>query len=356
MKIRFDNIDIASNLLDETSFQEAVETRIEFKIEASNNCTEKIVSSEVHPFIYAIYRAFSEHRPLILSPDIVWLVICQGVSEHINENAEEYRSMIVPHAGRKRITIRNDTLVKGSSTNPWGDVIKEFSKKVQENTTESFFNSIDAEFSTTGEVEKIAFQITTMSAVKKYFEYVCGTLCGIPEITIIGNKKDWVEILDKFQNLSSYGLDWWVRKLSPILKKIIQTMDGKVDYKFWRGIFKYIPENEDSGSVEKINGWCIQFFPYLVDIEYDEDFEDYNEDVGEVLLWRNPFLGRRPSNRYGCEFNHLPSGLVKVDFTWEYLGSSYPMEFYSGFVGIKQDHQTKALTPSIGWAVRDKAS
>ena len=32
------------------------------------------------------------------------------------------------------------------------------------------------------------------------------------------------------------------------------------------------------------------------------------------------------------------------------------MEFYAGFVGILQNHETKSLTPSIGWAIRDKTS
>jgi hypothetical protein len=34
----------------------------------------------VHPLLGAVGRAFAEHRPLVLSPDAVWLTIAQGLA------------------------------------------------------------------------------------------------------------------------------------------------------------------------------------------------------------------------------------------------------------------------------------
>ena len=44
-----------------------------------------------HPVVAAVHRAFMDHRPLCLSPDMIWLMIIQGVANHINAHAEELR-------------------------------------------------------------------------------------------------------------------------------------------------------------------------------------------------------------------------------------------------------------------------
>jgi hypothetical protein len=58
----------------------------------------------VHPLLGAVGRAFAEHRPLVLSPDAVWLTIASGVAQHIRLHAEELRLRLVSHPGRKRLT------------------------------------------------------------------------------------------------------------------------------------------------------------------------------------------------------------------------------------------------------------
>jgi hypothetical protein len=50
-----------------------------------------------HPFVAAVHHAFMDHRPLRLSPDAIWLLICQGVANHISASAEELRNRFVRH-------------------------------------------------------------------------------------------------------------------------------------------------------------------------------------------------------------------------------------------------------------------
>ena len=45
----------------------------------------------------AVHIAFSQHRPLSLSPDDIWLVIVQGFSHHVAENAQMLRNRLVRH-------------------------------------------------------------------------------------------------------------------------------------------------------------------------------------------------------------------------------------------------------------------
>ncbi|MEU4222037.1 DUF4419 domain-containing protein [Actinoplanes sp. NPDC026623] len=62
----------------------------------------------VHPLLSAVGRAFAEHRPLVLTPDAVWLTIAQGVAQHVRLNAEQLRPRLVSHAGRKRLEVVHD--------------------------------------------------------------------------------------------------------------------------------------------------------------------------------------------------------------------------------------------------------
>src|SRR6187399_945420 len=45
----------------------------------------------MHPFVAAVRLAYDRHLPLRLSPDQVWLVIAQGLANHIRLNSEALR-------------------------------------------------------------------------------------------------------------------------------------------------------------------------------------------------------------------------------------------------------------------------
>ncbi len=54
-----------------------------------------------HPFIGAAHLAFAHHYPLIISPDVVWLCLVQGLALHINHNREQFRHHFVDYLGKK---------------------------------------------------------------------------------------------------------------------------------------------------------------------------------------------------------------------------------------------------------------
>ena len=49
--------------------------------------------------IAATHFAFSQHRPLVLSPDMIWVTILQGLAQHVKNHAEKLRSQFVGHQG-----------------------------------------------------------------------------------------------------------------------------------------------------------------------------------------------------------------------------------------------------------------
>ena len=55
-----------------------------------------------HGLAAAIFQAYNKHQHLCLTPDDIWLTIAQGVSQHINYNAEKFRYSFVNHEGKKK--------------------------------------------------------------------------------------------------------------------------------------------------------------------------------------------------------------------------------------------------------------
>ena len=47
-----------------------------------------------------LLKAWCQHRPVVLTPDAIWLIICQQFSHIVNENPEKYRGVLVNQSSR----------------------------------------------------------------------------------------------------------------------------------------------------------------------------------------------------------------------------------------------------------------
>ena len=322
-------------LINDKNFQpDGVPIRI---MEDMNEYEGEIIETRFHPFMNAMHTAYAKHYPMTISPDMIWLLIAQGFATHINQNGEEMRDYFVDFDGKKNLDIRRDYFVKGGKDNDWEGAFTEWSHKIEENTGPELLNLVSAEFSTTGIVEKAAFEITLMDAMKSYFTYSMTTMCGIPEITLEGSVDDWRLIEEKAQALAKYDLDWWIDGLMPILKEFTKAAKGKSDREFWQSIYKW---NSVGSGNPYITGWILNFFPYM----------DYYGEVKQFI--GNPKIN--PSGRLTAETDIFMSGMSQADFNWNYYGRFFKMEILAGFMGYEQDKETLSLKPVIGWAVLDK--
>ncbi len=149
-------------------------------VEACTRYHGRLVDGVVfHPVVAAAHRAFMDHRPLRLSPDAIWLMICQAVANHVNAHAEELRPRCVRHEGKIEIEVRRDDFVKGSPENPWSEVFGEFSAQVRDHVGPAIDLFLPA-FSTTGPAEGAAAEIVLLDAMQSYFEFILTTVCGSP--------------------------------------------------------------------------------------------------------------------------------------------------------------------------------
>src|SRR5262249_7597516 len=103
-----------------------------------------------HPVIAALHQAVSDHRPVCLSPDMVWLMIAQGAANHINVHSETLRPRFVQHQGKVKLIVRRDDFVAGSPENPWAEVFPEFTEQIRGHVGDATHDFFVANYSTTG--------------------------------------------------------------------------------------------------------------------------------------------------------------------------------------------------------------
>ena len=304
-----------------------------FNIIAKSEAPDSLVVLGYHSFFNGMYNAYADHRPFVISPDMIWLLISQGFARHVNANSELLRKDFVDFDGKLSLIVSSESLELDSPASSWEEIFPEFTKQIAEHTGTELINVLSSDFSTTTPVEKVASEITIMEAMEPYFEFiVMRVICGIPEITLKGTTEDWRKIYDKTKKLGKYDLKWWTKELEPILKEFIKTSKGEIDTEFWMNMFKYHSQKQ-YGAPKIIDGWIVKFFPY------DKD-------------------GKRNNLKQLEGGGNLPEEIVKVDLKYiESVGDSTqitPLELWAGFIGLEQNSDDFTLTPKIAWMIRKK--
>ncbi|HEX8609564.1 MAG TPA: DUF4419 domain-containing protein [Pedobacter sp.] len=338
------------------------------KLSVSNN----LVDLGTHPVIVGYLRAYQNHYPITISPDIMWLLISKGFSNHVNNSPEELRSQIVSFKGKKTLTVVREMIELGDMKGfDWESIFPEFAEQISGFTGKALVNTLTADFTTTTPTARVASQITIMESMKEFFNYkVTFTGCGIPEVTVEGSVKDWEKILTRLDYLAKYDLEWWTSELKPVIQKIIDTKKGKVDKQFWMNMVKYHKLGV-YGAYDGIDGWLLKFYPYLtggtdpalvrkarasdgvVNLPIGR-VDDISYKTRTLYLRRSTFKEIKNVNELPKELSNVPF-VVEVKDDFGKLIKSFNMELWAGFMGIVQDPKSFNIKPEIGWAVNKKS-
>ena len=83
-------------------------------------------------------------------------------------------------------------------------------------------------------------------------------MCGIPSVTLEGEKSDWERLLARLDKLDSFGEEpkAWAAMLRPILTRFVRAFDGKPDIKFWSRVCHY---HSDGSGPTYLSGWITAF-------------------------------------------------------------------------------------------------
>jgi hypothetical protein len=288
------------------------------------------------PFFNGMIDAFAFHNPVVLSPDVLWMLICQGFSHYVNENSESMRDILVDFSGSKALSVRT-TQSPFSKNFDWAAVTDDFTRQMRSNVqNKEVVDMVVADFSTTDTDNLITSRITLMNTMQKFFEYrLQETICGIPYVTLQGTPDDWKKFAAKVHHLRDYGLDWWADQLEPIAAEFVKASQGNPDGEFWKNIVKKTRPGElrgygclPMGGETKFDGWFLKFLP----------FTENGMTPNEV-----------------CMDDKMLSEICKTDFTYMQVDdngkliASMPMKLWGGIVGCQQDEESTAISFKTGW-------
>lgn len=344
LPVRFavDDVAQSTEMLPTAELLRVVQKTLNREVLQSAGMGRRVVDLRIsdNPLVAAVHLAFSRHLPLTLSPDTIWLTIVQGFSHHVNENAAALRRRMVRHEGSLTLTERV-TKLNGEELQA---AVAGFSSQIRDHTDPVVHETLLCDFTTTTPDVRTASEIAIMDTYSQYFEFlmvIC--ICGIPEITLTGTVQDWQRIRDRVEVLGTFGLDWWVTRLRPILQQFVDAAEGRVDRKFWRAIYKWTPSTGGPYVRDKVTGWLVNLFPYL----------------GDTLPRRRSHVfepGEKPEVASGA----FPSGLCSVpvmlhvtDAAGNILNTR-ELDLVAGLVGVEQAEDA-ALSPAVSWCLADRA-
>ncbi|GBB86475.1 hypothetical protein RclHR1_12900002 [Rhizophagus clarus] len=305
----------------------------------TGNLPTKVISVShcTNGFAAAILQAYSSNQHLFLTPDDVWLIIAQGISQHINNNSEKYRQRIVNHQGKKKVEICGEDLFEDDEENNWIQLFDRLNNAVRELI--SIKDLLTCNFTTSNQPSKISSDLVLLNTVRSNSTYEkniksLSDSYGIYKITLDGTLDDWLKIQEKIITLKrlDFDLDFWLDRLEPVLNQFISTYKGDIDLNFWNTIATEITFGQDDDDLSDnvtLTGWIPAFFPYA--------------------------KGNIPLDGNCIKVLDIPDGRISIPFVDS--NDSPDIKIVSGFFGAKQElqgeHDEIIISPVIGWAITD---
>lgn len=86
---------------------------------------------------------------------------------------------------------------------------------------------ITPKFSTTTATDEAVYAMVMMGAFQKYIRYGAWGECGLPSVTLLGDKSDWEDLERQLETIPYLGEEpkTWYGLLKPICSQIVRTFD-----------------------------------------------------------------------------------------------------------------------------------
>ncbi|KAL6822398.1 hypothetical protein V8C40DRAFT_275764 [Trichoderma camerunense] len=202
-------------------------------------------------FVDGIIRAFQQDLHLTLRPDDVWLAIMVQFGFYVNGHAEEMRRFFVTHKGKKQLVV--DMGPVSPQCVDLNTLARAFADLIERNVIDPNFKSEDV----------ITAAVVMMATVKEYSEYIARGGCGFPSVTLLGERADWVKLVEKVAKIATYGeeLSVWGSLLTKVAEKMVETFDkpdSQTTKDFWMRAVHH-DGKDGSGTVKSLSGWITAF-------------------------------------------------------------------------------------------------
>ena len=336
------NVTSSSDLLKGTSYEHHKAYKRIIQSSVSNDFLSKThITSSDNGFVRAAFHAYNQHYHLIIRPDDVWFAILSQLNFYINAHAEELRNRFVSHEGQKELKI---VFSSGSiDTLDFGVFARRMTALIQDNVKDPNVRDwIMPAFSTTTVCDRTTAAVLMMGSMQKYFSYLCSICCGIPSVTLLGEREDWEDILARLDKLPELGEEpsMFANLLRPVLRSFVATFDAKPSAstrEFWAKIVHY--ERGGSGP-SYLSGWLTAFCFWRNDGK-----SLYNERLLERFEVKEETCVLDGVSYHPVDTDDIPNGFASVPVKVDDDGDIYHTQMLAGAIGIQA---TSSKSPAAG--------
>ncbi|KAL8724575.1 MAG: hypothetical protein Q9166_007870 [cf. Caloplaca sp. 2 TL-2023] len=307
-------------------------------------------------FVRACFYAYSHHHHLILRPEDIWFAVLSQLSFYINAHSEELRSFFVSHEGREELEVFD-----GGTIDCVGPLAVRMTKEMDKYMVDPDLRQwILPDFSTTTDTDTITAAVLMMGAMQEYFSYKMILSCGIPSVTLLGEKDDWIKIRRRLDKLPQLGpeVQQFATLLIPVLEYFIRSFDVPDDpavCSFWTRIAH---QNGGSG-VHYLSGWITAFCFWDAGGKclYGAPTGTVDTDNRSESYPTSPGCNIEGTLYHRVDTNDIPNGYVSVPVTVDDNGHVYKTRMLAGSVGIQlrssglpvDDSQACIYGPGFAW-------
>ena len=319
------------------------------------------LSSSVVPnengFAHTVIRAWQQDLHLRLRPDDVWLAILTQFSFFVNGNAEALRPLFVAHEDQPELVF--DARPASLETVDLDFVAQQLAVMVKESLKDpEVATTLLPNFTTTTPHDRGTAAMVFLGTMKEYFSYGILIGCSFPSVTLLGERSDWADMLQRvawFETIGHEETTTWAVRLTKVLEYMVASFDrpDEKDVKhFWTHAV-HEADSRMSGGIVSLSGWLTAFCWWGVDGKRVPNYSD--EELAARQLDPEGPGGYRRLTLDGVEFPvieraKVPKGVVRVPVTLYPDGEpSIKAEFLAGSMGMQVTKRKTAVQPASGW-------
>lgn len=248
-----------------------------FQCSTSKDVSPEPIVAGPNGLIHAAVEAWNKHHNLVLRPEDFWFAILSQLSFYITANSEALRSHFVEHEEKKGLSVRQFGTIRNVDYSTFtAKMTEEIRKNVKDPELKDW---VLPNFTTTTPEDKTVASVLFMGAMQKYFEYFFDCFdCGIPEITLLGERDDWVKIQERLGKLLLWGDEAkdYHRYLTPIFRNIVASFNDPASetvVSFWETMVSRHGPDGMSGAkpYPYITGWITGLFLWNTDGKVRDD-------------------------------------------------------------------------------------
>ncbi|AEO53746.1 hypothetical protein MYCTH_2295502 [Thermothelomyces thermophilus ATCC 42464] len=327
-----------------------------------NDASPSFVAPAKNGLTHAVIRAWQQDLHLKLRPDDVWLAILTQFTFAVNAYADSLRSLFVSHQGRLPLAL--DASPDSVETVDVGAVARQLAAMVRQKLKDpGIATTLLPEFTTTTSHDRATAAMVFLGTMREYFSYDIHFGCSFPSVTLLGERRDWADILARIAWLATVvggreeAVAAWAARLAKVLEYMVASFDrpGDADVRrFWTSAV-HQAGGRSSGAVTTLSGWLTAFCWWSAD---GERVKDYYSDDGELARegkGKDGGCQRLVLDGVGfpvIDRERIPAGVVRAPLALHHGPRTEKVVLLAGSMGMEvliEEDDEIAVRPASGW-------